>query len=285
MVRTSPVKILHTTFFIVLGAALASWATQRILESERGVSDLATATVTHTPASVESPPTPPPGPTAAELERLGREKDELARELAEARAKLAQSDLTLALVREDLDELRRPMTGDLLSSTLSAELKSGEVVVTGGYRLPDGTRLYAFVQPTLEQVGGADVVRITSSVRTLADDIGASVGLQNLATNADNTLQHGEVWLADEKREVFAALDGTGQSQLTLMPDVTVLPGVSSVIEFGELRLKVTPSPGAEPESLDFEVRVEQARPVPPDKPAPTEPVQSGAPAANPPVP
>ncbi|MBC8009598.1 MAG: hypothetical protein H7067_05840 [Burkholderiales bacterium] len=256
-------KILHTTFFVVLGAALASWATHRILESEhgRGVS-----TSDEKSSTVVLPPTPllPTGPTMAQLEQANREKDELARELAEARAKLAQSDLTLALVREDLDELRRPMTSDLLSSTLSAELKSGEVVVTGGYRLPDGTRLYAFVQPTIEQVEGADVVRITSSVRTLGDEVGASVGLGNLATNADNTLQHGEVWLADEKRAVFAALDGTGGSPAVSMPDVTVLPGVSSVIEFGDLRLKVTPSPGADADSLDFEVRVEQARPAPP---------------------
>lgn len=261
--RSFIVKLLNYTFVGMLGAALASWVTYR-LNAPKGPAP--SPVPVHAEFPNPAPPAVPSGPAGAELERLNREKSDLAAELAEARLRLARSDAALTLAHENLDELRRPMTTDLLSSALSAELKSGEVVVTGGYRLPDGTRLYAFVQPTLEQIDGADRVRITSSVRAVADDAGASVGLSNLATNADNTLQHGEVWLADERRVVFEALDALPGARTVSLPEATVLPGVSSVIEFGELRLKVTPARGADADSLDFEVRVEQARPAPPDE-------------------
>lgn len=210
------------------------------------------------------------GGNLAEVERLKRQKEALEAELAALRARLARSELETTVARENLAELRRPLTQDVMSSTLSAELSSGEVVVTGGFRLPDGTRMFAFVQPTLEKVEGADVVRITSALRIVGDEIGGAVGLDSLATNADNTLQHGEVWLAEEKRDVFRALDADPEATAVLMPDVTVLPGVGSVIQVGDLRLKVTPTLGSEPDRLEFEVRVEQPRMVtPPGAPAP----------------
>lgn len=252
-------KFLSITLVVVIGAALSSWVTYRIVEPGPVVPESVQVPLGRHAAP---PPPPAPGPAAAEFEQLSRANRDLAQELAEARARLERTDAALALARENLDELRRPMMGDLLSSALSAELKSGEVVVTGGYRLPDGTRLYAFVQPTVEHGEGGDVVKIASSVRTIADEAGTSVGLGNLATNADNTLQHGEVWMADEKRAVFEALDASSGTRAVSLPEVTVRPGASSVVEFGDLRLKVTPSLGADRDSLDFEVRVEQSRPV-----------------------
>ncbi len=198
----------------------------------------------------------------ASVEKLARDKAEREAEVEELRGRLAELDGELTRTRESLEELRRPMTGDLMSSALRAELKSGEVVVTGGYPLADGTRLYAFVRPMLEEVDGATVVRIASTFRTLDDAAGSGVGLDNLATNAANTLQHGEVWVADEQREVFAALDAGMTGGLVSGPDITMRPGESAWIEVGNMRLKVTPALAAEPGSLDFEVRLEQPQPA-----------------------
>lgn len=254
-------KLLNYILVGVLGATAASFATYRLLDGGEGVEVAPMASVM-TMATPVPTPTPPPGPTAAELEALHRENIELAMQLAETRGKLEAADQALARTSESLEELRRPMTSDLLSSALRAELKSGEVVVTGGYRLPDGTRVYAFVQPTVEPVEGGDQVRITSEVRLLSDAMGEVVGLDNLSTNAANTLQHGEVWMAEEQREVFAALDALPGMRAVSYPGVTVRPGLSSVIELGDLKLKVTPTLGADGKSLDFEVRLEQPQPV-----------------------
>ncbi len=261
-VRPFLVQFLRYTFVAMLGAALAGWGTYQLLEP--GPRTPAPVPALPSRAWPVSPPTlAVAGPSVADLERLTREKEQLAEELAEAKTRLQKSEEELVLARESLEELRRPMTGDMLSSTLRAELQPGEVVVTGGYRLPDGARLYAFVQPTVEHLGDKDVVKIAGAVRSVSDSAGASVGLDNLATNADNTLQHGEVWLAEEQREVFSALDAT-EARAVALPAITVEPGTSSTIEFGELRLKVTPGLAADRKGLDFEVRLEQARPAAP---------------------
>jgi hypothetical protein len=254
MSRPPPLKFLHHTFFAVLGAALASWATHRFM-TVVAVEERAPQVV-YLPAPEAPPLAPAAGVEEAEAAELAKVNAVLAGELAEVREALART-------RENLAELRRPMDADVMSSAVRAELKSGEVVVTGGYRLPDGTRLYAFVQPFVEQAAdGAGVVRISSQFRMLGDAVGAAVGLDNLATNAANTLQHGEVWVADEQREILELIDPIPGVSGMSAPNVTVQPGESSVIELGEMRLKVTPSLGADGESLDFEVRLEQPREV-----------------------
>ena len=245
-------KFLNYIFFAVLGASLASWATYRFLAvvpvEERAPQ------VVYLPAP--EMPTVPVGPSVAEAEELAKAKEALAGELAEVRESLRRT-------REHLAELRRPMEADVMSSALRAELKSGEVVVTGGYRLAEGMRLYAFVQPFVEKAAdGADVVRISSQFRLLEDEVGAAVGLDNLATNAANTLQHGEVWMADEQREILELIDPIPGVSGASFPSLTVRPGTSSVVELGDMRLKVTPLLAADGESLDFEVRLEQPQAV-----------------------
>lgn len=253
-------KALTYILVAVLGAAAASWITWQLIAPSEGETD-ARIVITR----VESVPTQPPLAelNPASVERLAREKAESEAEVETLRVRLAKLDGELARTRESLEELRRPLTSDLLSSALRAELKSGEVVVTGGYALADGTRLYAFMQPVLERVDGEDVVRITSTFRTLDDAVGRKVGLDNLATNAANTLQHGEVWIADEQRQVFEALDADMVGGLVNGPAVTMRPGESTWIEVGTMRLKVTPALTNEPGRLDFEVRLEQPQTAP----------------------
>lgn len=247
----------------LLGAALASWATWRIATRD---ADATRPTESAREAETTAVPNRAPQPEPSELvyasvERLAREKAEQEAELEALRARLAALDTELGRTREELQELRRPMEADVLSAAVRAELVSGEVVVTGGYALPDGTRLYAFVQPRLERVDGREVVRVASTFRTLDDAVGEAVGLDSVATNAANTLQHGEVWLEDEQREVFAALDAGAVGGKVPGPDLVLGLGESGRVEAGPLRLKVTPRRGATPDGLDVEVRLEQTPP------------------------
>lgn len=193
-----------------------------------------------------------------ELERLTRENAELSAQLAEARARLAAKEGSLKETQERLDELRRPMTADVLSSTLRADLRSGEVVVTGGYRLADGRRLYAFARPVVRKVGGADVVSIEGRYLTLTDEAGKAVGLENLATNAANTLQHGEVWMAGEEAAVLGKLVGTPGTDMVAYPTLSVAPGRSGTITVGDVQLKVTPTLTEGGDGMGMELRLEQ---------------------------
>lgn len=251
------VKLLNYTLAGVIGASIATLAAYR-------VSNFRSVSVVVAPAVARH--RPPSGPSSLEFARLTREKADLDAQLAEARAKLAEHDATLAQTKQSLEELRRPMMADLFSSSLRAELKSGEVVVTGGYKLPNGKRLYAFAQPVIQQVDGADVVKIESRFLATTDEVGKSLGLDTIATNAANTLQHGEVWVADEQASVWSKLDAASGSDFVEMRAITVPSSGSGVIQCGTLQLKVSPVVSADHSNMDFEVRLEQ-----PQTPAPVE--------------
>ena len=270
----SSVKSLNYLLAGVIGAAIASLATYRICNLGPAPAEPAAAPVrviVH------------PGPSPVELARLAQENVDLGAQLAGTQTKLAEHDAALAQTRQSLEELRRPMTTDMMSSALRAQLKSGEVVVTGGYRLSNGKRLYAFAQPVVQQADGKDVVKIQSRFLSVTDDAAKSVGLDSIATNAANTLQHGEVWVGDEQASVLAKLGVLSDTDLLTSPGVTVLPGSSGVIELGDLKLKMTPVVADDHTSMDFEVRLEQpqvplAPPAPPKDGTTETPPDGGAP-------
>jgi hypothetical protein len=175
------------------------------------------------------------------------------------------------------------MTADILSSTLKAELKSGEVVVTGGYKLADGRRLYAFAKPVLENVDGSDVVMIHGRYLTVSDDVGKTVGLDSLVTNAANTLQHGEVWVPSEEESVFSRLQSEPGTVVRPYPSFSVRLGRSGTINIGDTQLKVTPTQGEGVDSLEMELRLEQpqeaAEPAAATTPEPTPATEPASPA------
>lgn len=201
------------------------------------------------------------GPRVTELEKANAE---LAARLAEAEARLARRDTELGVVSERLAELRRPMEADIYSSTLRAELASGEVIVTGGYALPDGRRVYAFTQPVVETLpNGAQGVRIAGQVLAVGEEAGRRVGLDTLTTAAANTLQHGEVWVADEHATVLAGLAKEDGMEIATLPDMSIASGASAVVELGDKRLRIDPVVGPDGRALDVEVRMEQTPPPP----------------------
>jgi hypothetical protein len=272
----------------LLGAGLASLLTWRILDSKPVETPVVEApSVRMAPASAPVPELPA-GPTPEEIAQLRADNAALAAQLAEAKARLIERDATLVQTKEQLAELRRPMDADIMSSALRAELKSGEVIVTGGYRLPDGRRLYAFAQPIVTRVDGEDRVTIQGRLLSLTEESGKTVGLDNLSTNAANTLQHGEVWVADEQQDVLGKLSEDPTADLLTMPGVTVKAGGSTTIEIGDIKLRVTPALSGDQGAMNMELRLEQPQvPAPvavPPVDASTQPAAPVAPAAAPTV-
>lgn len=259
------VKLLNTILVFMCGAGLASFLMYQrgkapdIRELPRAQTETRAAAVV-----VRSDPV-----VVAELARLMKENAEMRTALDDAQTRLLDNDAMLKHTEAKLDELRRPMTADIMSSSLRAEMKSGEAIVTGGYRVADGKRLYAFATPVMEQVDGKQVVRIESRYVAVTDEVGASVGLDALATNAANTLQHGEVWIADEQRDVLAKLTGAAGADVIKMTDLSVAAGLSGTISVGGIQLKVTPELAESGDGLNVELRLEQpaVTPSPPVSP------------------
>jgi len=256
-------RFINHTLVAVVGATVASFVTYQIVARppvEMPVSAPVTIRLVEPPSDVVTTPAAPDR-TAEERDRLALENVELKAQLEVARARLVERDASLMHTYEQLEDLRRPMIIDMLSSTLRAELNSGEVVVTGGYRLPDGRRLYAFAKPSLQEVNGAEVVTIEGRYITLTDEVGKAVGLDNLATNAANTLQHGEVWVPGEDDAVLAQLKGTPGTEVLDYRSLSVEPGRSGIISIGNIQLKVTPTLTKKDGGLGLELRLEQPQP------------------------
>ena len=250
-------QLLRYALAAALGAVAVLLVTNRIARREPAAPPTA-------PAPRVAPAVPAPvSPDAATVDRLTKENADLQAQLEAARARLTEHDAALKQTKEQLAELRRPLDADILSSTLRAELKSGEVVVTGGYRLPDGKRLYAFAQPVVEQVEGQDMIKIQGRYLSVTDDAGKAVGLDSLATNAANTLQHGEVWVPAEEASVFSQLNGAPGTDIVSYPSLTMRPGASGTISVGDIQLKVTPTLAPEGNGLGLELRLEQPQTPP----------------------
>lgn len=220
-----------------------------------------------TPASTPAPAYD--AAAASELARLRAEAASLREQLDAAQSSLELTNVALDETARELERLRRPLEVDMASATLRANLAPGEGVVTGGYRLPDGTRLFAFVETDALPDGGLGV---TGRFYSVPDELAQTLGLQTLATEAANTLQHGEVWVRDELTEIASRIEKN--------PTARLVSSGSSAIPLG--RMTAVPLPGDpvaptlsfnvsavydEQRNLDLELRMESvpAPETPPD--------------------
>ncbi len=192
----------------------------------------------------------------AELARLRAENARLRAQLAAHEATRHETQEQLADALHELSELRRPMEIDMASSTLRAQLKPGEGVVTGGYRLPDGSRLFAFVETDARPGGDIGVLGRFFSV---PDYDAQALGLGNLATEAANTLQHGEVWVREEMDAVTRQLGRSGQTRALGLGATALSPGSASSVRIPSqppLAYRVYAERDAQ-DQLQLELRVE----------------------------
>jgi RNA polymerase sigma factor (sigma-70 family) len=196
---------------------------------------------------------------------------------AQMRARLAATETDRDSTRDQLAALRRPMTMDVISSTLSATVQPGETIVTGGSLMPDGKRLFAFATPEHSIDKGRPTVDVNARFVALPDAATTLLGLDKLATSAANTLQHGEVWAPGEMNAALAKLDKTSGADTLSAPRVRLLSGNEGTISIGQeggetLEMKVLPKLAADGRALDMEMRLELAPPTPPPAPGQATP-------------
>ena len=254
----SPFLVLFSGASLLLAAGL--WLADRQRARTPHPTEAAIPSATTAPSVVAAAPAPVLRDDA-ELERLRAEVKKLREELDATRGSLEESELTLAQTTRELDRLRRPLDVDMASATLRANLAPGEGVVTGGYRLPDGSRLFAFVETDSRVDGG---IGVASRFFSVPEELVQALGLQTLSTEAANTLQHGEVWVRDELNQVAGALEQSPGARLLSAGNTALQPGRPGEMVFPA-------APGDPPLSLnlnavfdannnlDLELRVESA--------------------------
>lgn len=153
---------------------------------------------------------------------------------SEDESELSKLRRELASTKGELEKLSRPLRVDMASATVSATLKNGESLVTGGYQTRDGNYELTFLTPnSIRMADGREAIEIRGQILSLSPEAIASSGLETMATNARNTIQHAEAWGQDEMEGTLAAIrEKTGQ-QLLSSPKVTALPGEQVSITIG----------------------------------------------------
>lgn len=141
----------------------------------------------------------------------------------------------LEATKAELEKITRPLGQDVLSSTVNAEIRPSETLVTGGYRTADGNYELTFLTPRgviLED--GREGFEVNAQVLSVGPEFVEAHGMGALATNARNTLQHAEAWMQDDVARTFsAARDAEGVAVLS-SPKVITLPSTSFTVGIGE---------------------------------------------------
>ena len=141
----------------------------------------------------------------------------------------------LETARAQLERITRPLEQDVLSSTVNAEINPGETLVTGGYRTADGNYELTLLTPrsvTLED--GREAIEVDGKVLSVGSDFVGAHGLETLATNARNTLQHAEAWMQDDVASTLAAARDAEGAGVLSSPKVITLPSTSFTVSIGE---------------------------------------------------
>ena len=164
---------------------------------------------------------PPRAATRKNADSESEEVESLRRELVTARAQL--------------EKISRPLGQDALSSTVNCEIKPGETLLTGGYMTADGKYEMTFMTPssvTLDD--GTEGIKVSARMLSVGSEFVSANGLETLATNAKNTLQHGEAWKQDDVVKTMQAASRAEGADIMTAPSITARPSESFTLGFGE---------------------------------------------------
>ncbi|MEP4078941.1 hypothetical protein [Haloferula sp.] len=151
-------------------------------------------------------------------------------EIGELRDELERTKSELASLSTPLNE------NDVLSSAVNAVVGQGESLVTGGYQLSDGRYELTFITPKAVGLEGGEsglgkdiMLEIKSMV--VNDAFVETSGLDTLATNARNTLQHAEAWSGDDVFNTFKSASEAEGVDMGSSPTVTTRPNEPFIVE------------------------------------------------------
>jgi hypothetical protein len=135
-------------------------------------------------------------------------------------------------VETQLAEISAPLHSDMASTMFNADVKTGQSVVTGGYQTADGRYQFTILKPRVvaDQNGGQQI-EIDSNLIAMSHEDTQRSGLNSLATNAKNTLQHAEYWNDADVSGTMELLQESTDSEHLGQPKTFITPGEKFTIE------------------------------------------------------
>ena len=135
-------------------------------------------------------------------------------------------------VEKQLAEISAPLVGDMASTMFNADVKKGQSVVTGGYQTADGRNQFTILKPSVvTDRNGGKQIEIDSNLIAMSQEDTKQSGLDSLATNAKNTLQHAESWEESDVAGTMERLRNSTDSEHLGQPKTVVAPGERFTIQ------------------------------------------------------
>ena len=135
-------------------------------------------------------------------------------------------------VEKQLAEISAPLVGDMASTMFNADVKAGQSVVTGGYQTADGRNQFTILKPRIvTDRNGGKQIEIDSNLIAMSQEDTKQSGLDSLATNARNTLQHAESWEESDVSGTMELLRNSTDSEHLGQPKTVVTPGGKFTIQ------------------------------------------------------
>lgn len=135
-------------------------------------------------------------------------------------------------LEKQLAEISAPLVEDMASTMFHADIKEGQSLVTGGYQTADGKNQFTILKPSVvRDSNGHEQIQIDSKLIAVSQDDTRQSGLDTLATNARNTLQHAESWEESDVSSTMEKIQNSTSSEHLGAPKVVVGPGQKFTIE------------------------------------------------------
>lgn len=135
-------------------------------------------------------------------------------------------------MQQKCDELMAPLREHMSSTMFHVEIPRGQSLVTGGYPMADGRNHFTFLHPEiLHDRHGRKQIKISSKQMAMSQQDVIQAGLNTLATNAKNTLQHAELWDEQDVLATMSLIDTAGGSEHLGEPATIIEPGSKFLME------------------------------------------------------
>jgi hypothetical protein len=176
----------------------------------------------------------------------------------------------LKSVETKLEQISRPMVEDMASTMFSAELTQGQSIVTGGFPITDGRSQFTILTPEkIRLADGTEAFQINAKIMALDSEKILSSGLNSLATQARNTLQHAEAWEKTDVDMTLEQLKNAPGSNLLTSPTITTGAGQAFKVEIGSAEegfysLEGTANNSNDGSGIRLQARIEQRDPPAP---------------------
>jgi hypothetical protein len=172
-------------------------------------------------------------------------------------------------IQAKLNDVLEPLKRDIQSSNLETEVSSGQTVVTGGFEVSDGRFEYTLTTPTVSVDDlGRKVIHLEHKRLAIAGEHLEQLGVKSLATNADNTLQHGETWSPSQTKDFISKINsargtagpGGGIDSLSA-PRITLLDGQEGEVQIDAYQAKFKAVISESGQGVRLELRTKQPSP------------------------